>query len=407
MIKGLISKKTTGFLLTGGLLIALIIGVVFSQSFSLGIALVVILFLSVLFLYNPYIGLFLLLFVRTATDRIGNNYSIDIGRNFSLNVNALLGILLIGLTVIYLIFKKNRKVLSWVTKAWLLYLLIASVSIFFSIEKVASIYELFRLLSIFAIFLLGYLIASPKKPSLIFKMILWSSVIPLCLASYQALTETGMGRIAGLKNRLYGTFSDPNSFAAFVLIIIAIIVYFIIQKKNKLNFNQNWKAYSLLIFLVFILTATFSRGGWLALIIFGALLSIFKNPKILLVLAGSLILITLMVTPVRNRVEDVYNPPITSSVYWRFQQWDKMYRLFLKQPFTGYGLGTEINIHEKEFGFYAGNPYTHNDILKNALETGVFGALAYILLLVTTSTTLLISYFKTKNLNYKNIFLII
>lgn len=407
MIKGLISKKTTGFLLTGGLLITLIFSAIFSQSFSLGIALLIALFLAVLFFYNPYTGLSLLLFVRTATDRIGNGYSIDIGKNFSLNINALLGILLIGIAIAYLIFKKNIKIVSVVFGAWILYLLTASISIFFSIEKTASVYELFRLFSIFAIFLLGYLIASPKKPNLVFKMILWSSAIPLCLAFYQALTETGMGRIAGLKNRLYGTFSDPNSFAAFVLIIIAITVYFIIQKKNKLTFDQNWKAYSLLIFLVFVLTATFSRGGWLALIIFGALLSIFKNPKILLILTGSLILITLMVTPVRDRIEDVYNPPITSSIYWRFQQWDRMYRLFQKQPLTGYGLGTEIIIHEKEFGFYAGNPYTHNDILKNALETGVFGALAYLLLLVATSAALFIGYLKTKNLNYKNILLIV
>jgi O-antigen ligase len=94
-------------------------------------------------------------------------------------------------------------------------------------------------------------------------------------------------------------------------------------------------------------------------------------------------------------------------VYWRFEQWDKMYRLFKQQPWTGYGAGTETIVHEKEFGFYSGNPYTHNDLLKNALEMGIFGVIAYSLLIISTSVFLLIKYFKEKNKNYRNIILIV
>jgi O-antigen ligase len=215
-----------------------------------------------------------------------------------------------------------------------------------------------------------------------------------------------MGRIAGLQNRLYGTFSDPNSFAAFCLIVIGILIYHLSRKKS-ISFNKNWKEYSILGFLILILLATFSRGGWLAFLIFLSVFTLIKKPKLLLLLFGSLIFLTLIIEPVRNRLEDVYNPPVTSSVYWRFEQWSKMTDLFKKQPWTGYGIGTETVVHEQEFGFYAGNPYTHNDIIKNALETGIFGALAYLILIITTLATLSMKYFKEKNKNYRNLILVI
>jgi len=409
MTKGLISKNTTGFLLISGLTGILSVNILLSQSFILGITLAIILFISVLFLYNPYLGLFLIISLRVSTDRIGNNYSIGAGKNLNLNTNALTGILLVGLILSYVIFKKwkIKKTIIPVIIAWIFYLTTASISIFFSIERNISFYELFRLFSIFIIFIFGYLITHKKNPDKIFKIIIGASVVPLVFSFYQTITETGMGRVAGLKNRLYGTFSDPNSFAAFVLIIISILVYFIIKKSEKFDFSKNWKEFSLLVSLILIMLATFSRGGWLALIIFGSILSIFKKPKLLLVLISILILTTLTIEPIRNRLEDVYNPPITSSIYWRFEQWDKMSRLFARKPLTGYGLGTETIVHEKEFGFYSGNPYTHNDVLKNALETGVFGLISYIALMLTTFLSLIKNYSKTRNKNLRNIILII
>jgi|GEM_PF-889582 len=406
---GMISPETTGIFLTSGLIVVVIVSIFSSQPLLLGGALTTILFLLVLFLYKPLVGIALLFTVRTAIDKIGTGYSIDITRNISLNANSLLGIMAIGMVFFFLISQKKKFNRSFkvVMTTWILYLTASLVSIFFSVDPGTTFQELVRLFSIFSIFILGYLFASSKKPALGFRIVLYSSIIPLSVGIYQALTESGMGRVAGLKNRLHGTFSDPNSFAAFLVIIIAILVYFMINKSKKVSLAKKWKEFSLISFLIIILLATFSRGGWLALLVFGSILSAFKSPKILLLLMGGFILITLTVEPVQDRVEDVYNPPITSSVYWRFQQWDRMYRLFQKNPWTGYGAGTEVLVHEREFGFNAGNPYTHNDLLKNALETGVFGAISYALLLLATLATLLFGYFRSQKAEVKNLFLII
>jgi len=409
MNKGFLSKKVAGLILITSFMLALITKIIFSADFLILIGFLILTILIIFFLYKPEVGLIILLIVRTATDKIGSDFSFNLGQNFSINANALIGITSIGIVFLFLLFNKNKSTKNILVPlvGWIIYLAVASFSIIFSIDKLASGYELLRLLSIFFIFLLGYFIASSKKPEFAFKSVLYSSIIPLTFALYQLVTETGMGRIAGLSSRLYGTFSEPNGFAAFCLIIIAITVFYLIQRKSNALASNNFNAYLLLSFLVLILIATFSRGGWLALIIFSIALSLFKKPKFLLLIFAGLFFLIITVEPIRDRVEDVYNPPITSSVYWRFEQWDKMYRLFKQQPWTGYGAGTETIVHEKEFGFYSGNPYTHNDLLKNALEMGIFGVIAYSLLIISTSVFLLIKYFKEKNKNYRNIILIV
>jgi O-antigen ligase len=411
MNKGFLNKKMTGLLLISFLVVVLFLKIFLSLPFIFLIGSIFVTFLGVLFLHNPSLGIILLLVFRVAIDRIGNDFNINFNQNFSININALLGIIAIGMTLFYLFSikklpKKKTKNLLFILTAWSLYLMISSISIFFSIDKKASAYELLRLLSILSFFILGFFTGNFKKASFIPKLIFYSSIIPLSFAFYQLIAETGMGRVAGLQNRLFGTFSDPNSFAAFCLIAFGILIYYLSQKK-AISIKENWKEYSILGFLILILLATFSRGGWLAFLIFLTIFTLIKKPKLLLLLFISLILLTSISEPVRDRLEDVYNPPITSSVYWRFEQWSKMTDLFKKQPWTGYGIGTEIVVHEKEFGFYAGNPYTHNDILKNALETGIFGALSYLILIITTSIILLIKYFQEKNKKYRDLILVI
>jgi O-antigen ligase len=184
--------------------------------------------------------------------------------------------------------------------------------------------------------------------------------------------------------------------------------YYQNQENSKKEGSSEKKFYLLSsLFVFFLLLVTFSRGAWLALLIFSFFLSVFKNPKIILYAAGVLLLITLLFEPIQNRMQDLYNPPITGSVYWRMQQWTEMGGLFIQKPLTGYGAGTETIVHESEFGFYAGNPYTHNDLLKNALEAGVMGALTYVLLLVATSIKLFGFYWKSSSDQVKTFFLVI
>lgn len=400
----IISRKTAGVFAIIGLIAVLLYVLIFVKSFAAGLALAIIVLLAVIFLYRPLWGFLIFLVIRPLFDKLGESFSVSISRNFSINAAALLGVLVLGLAFLYF-FKNKTKIFSiplfW---TWFIFIAISIASLFFSVDKSASFYEIIRALTIFTFFALGYSIyQSSQNPKSFLKAVLISAVVPFSFAFYQLITQTGLGGTSGIDSRLYGTFSHPNAFASFVLIILAVSFCFILDK----NTGKKLPFYLIALISLFIIIETFSRGAWLSLLIFAFIISLFQSRKIILLALGLLIIAYFISPLVRDRIEDVYNPPATSSIVWRFQQWEKVYASFSKKPLTGYGTGTETIVFENEYGFYAGNPYTHNDILKAAVEIGIFGAAAYILILALTVFYLFKNYFSSQEQNAKLFYLII
>jgi len=201
------------------------------------------------------------------------------------------------------------------------------------------------------------------------------------------ITKSGLGGTDGIESRLFGTFSHPNPFASFVFITLAILLFLFFFSKEK-----SFKPIIFLIFwALFLLVGTYSRGAWLAFLIFLLVIAFFKSFKSILAIVFISIILFFSFQSIQDRVQDIYNPPADSSVRWRFAQWERMYKIFKKRPLIGQGIGTETIVHDLEYGPYSGNPYTHNDFLRVATETGVFGFTIYFLLI-----------FSTLNLLYKN-----
>jgi O-antigen ligase len=117
-----------------------------------------------------------------------------------------------------------------------------------------------------------------------------------------------------------------------------------------------------------------------------------RAPKLLFLSFGLVIVMFFTSQTVHDRIEDIYNPPADSSIRWRFQQWKNAIAAWQLSPIYGYGAGTEIAIHEQQQGFYAGNPYTHNDFIKVLQETGVIGLTLFVFLIGTTLTLLIKKY---------------
>lgn len=400
----IISKKTAGFILTIGFILILALNLIFIQPVLISFSLVIFLLLSVFFLYNPKWGFLLFLIIRPSIDEFSDNFSLTLAENISVNLSALLGVVFLVLAFIYLSRNKVKILKTPVSFFFLIFILISAISVFFSIDISGTFYEIVRLFTLFASFILAWaIIKKEKDKNTLLQIIIFSAIFPFAESIYQLLTGSGLGGTAGIESRLMGTFSHPNSFASFALIIFAASYYFFNNCEKK---YRVFYIFSLAVSL-FIIFETFSRGAWLGLIVFIFVIGIFKNPKIILGLAALLLILFASSETFRYRVQDVYNPPATSSVRWRFLQWGEMYDAYLKRPLTGYGAGTETLVHEKEYGFYAGNPYTHNDFLKAAVETGFFGFLSYTFLIFSTAIFIFIKYLKTKKSPEKNLLLII
>lgn len=390
----LISKRIAGAIFMGGLVLILFAGLFSREPLITDAVLVFGLILLTIFLHRPKWGIFLILLIRPSIDRFSDTFSLSF-RNISINSSAIFGLLVITLLSIFIF--KNRSVIKFVPlkKYWFLFLLISALSIIFSIDPLSSLYELIRLSSIFLLFISIFIVTKKDRDYRnITYALIYSAIVPLLFATYQLVTGTGLGGTTGIESRLFGTFSHPNPFASFVLIALVVALFFFLKEKIR---SQKWLLGGVVVWGFFLLIQTYSRGAWLAFLIFLLVLIIIRYPKALLGFFLAALLLFFISGAIRDRVEDIYNPPADSSVRWRFAQWERMSDLFMKKPLTGYGIGTEVVVHEKEFGFNAGNPYTHNDFLRVALETGIFGAVSYFILLIATLSKLILNYRKEKN----------
>lgn len=395
----ILSKQSIGILLVFGILTIFIITITLLLPFTTTIGLLFLLFIIASFLYRPLFGFLTIVVLRTSVDFLSSYFSLQLTENIHLNIASIFALLLIASSCLLIIIHWKTALKTPVIIPFFLFIGFSAISFFYSIDKAATVQETIRLVSIFMSFMTAYIltIKIPNARKIIISTILLSALVPVTFALYQFMTGSGFTDSTGTEGRLFGTFKQPNAFASFLLLIVSILTYKIFSTKIKLA-EKNFSKF-LLFFTIALLLLTFSRGGWLALLVFFTIFSLIKAPKLLFITIGFGIILFFTSQAIHERVEDIYNPPSDSSIRWRIQQWKDAVAAWKLSPMYGYGAGTEIEIHEQEHGFNAGNPYTHNDFIKALQETGVIGFVLFASLLLTTLFFLIKQY---RNLSDKN-----
>jgi len=395
----ILSKQSIGILLVFGILTIFVATIIFLLPFTTTIGLLFLLFIIASFLYRPLFGFLTIIILRASVDFLSSYFSLSISENIHLNIASIFALLLIISSCLLILFHWRSALKAPLIIPFILFIGFSAFSFFYSIDKAATIQETIRLVSIFMSFMVAYIltITIPNARKVIISTILISALIPVTFALYQLMTGSGFTDNTGTEGRLFGTFKQPNAFASFLLLIISILTYKIFSTKTKLQ-EKNFSKF-LLFSTIALLLLTFSRGGWLALLVFFTIFSLLKAPKILFITIGFGIVLFFTSQAIHERIEDVYNPPSDSSVRWRAEQWKDALTAWELSPIYGHGSGTEIKIHEQEQGFNAGNPYTHNDFIKSLQETGIIGFTLFSLLFLTTIFFLIKQY---RNLSNKD-----
>lgn len=359
-------------------------------------------FIIALFLLNNKLGFFLIVLIRPLLDSL-TNFNIISVNSFSFNISAIFAIFVISLTI--LIYAKNRQGISMpkLNYFWWVFLAITFISIPFSYDKVASLTEWVRLLSIYSFFFLGFLLIKNKDDFFhLLKVVVYSALIPSFFAIYQFITNSGMTiPLEGITNRIYGTFAHPNLFAYYLVFIFVLLAYLISERKNVFSNSILSALYSILLIL------TFTRGAWLALILVFFIIGAVKFRKMLLALFFLLIIIYLAVEPIRLRVNALreYNPD--SSIEWRKGIWNDGLSIAKEKIIQGHGTGTAHKILLEARGEEAGSPDPHNDYLKLFIENGAIGIISYVFLILALLYTIIKKYFSSKEFHHKDLYLIL
>jgi O-antigen ligase len=398
--KSQLNFKYLSFL--GGLLLVFGLIVFTNLPFLKSIVLISFFLTTVLLFLKPLGGLFLLLFLRPAIDRVGTGEFLKIG-NLSLNYNAILGLITLfwGSVMIFKYRHQFRKIPS---KVWIVtFLVISLLSLIFAPGFQIGLEELVRISSIFILYAVAFLLINSRKQfKKLLTVFLTSAFLPVFSALRQYLTDQGEVVYGEFFKRFFGTFFHPNSLAFFLVFLIALLLFSAKQQREKSPAQFFYLILSLLTFLV--LLGTYTRGAWLGALIIFIAFSIYGFKRFTLGFALIIFLFYLIIPTLQERINDIIRLEPFSSLMWRFRLWQDMLPQFLSNPLFGHGLMSFRYLSENLQGLRTlPAPEAHNDYLRLAIEVGIIGMLGYLLIYLRLVIFYLKKYLKTKDSFLKDI----
>lgn len=332
-----------------------------------------------LYLFSP--TLFFLLFFRASLDPL-----LDLTKSGGIGLGALLNLL--TLLILFVIVAKFKfEIPLSLLKIWGAFLLLGLMSILLSPEKIASMRSFFSILTYFSFFTFAfYLLKSKDDLKGFIKLIIYSSVIPFSftlmefISPEESITKDGF--------RLFGSFSHPNIFA-FYLVLIASLCFYAL-KSTLIRFDNRFLMHVKVILLASLvcLIATKTRSAWIAMAVVFIVYGVMVERRYLLYISIISVL-ALMIPSVHERIIDLFSGSSIdniaeeglNSLAWREIVWLASLDYILDKPILGHGYDTfsyyslEFTPLEGASGFDA-----HNVYVQIAFDMGFLGLLAYLII---------------------------
>ena len=345
--------------------------------------------LVLIFFFNLRTGITLLVFLSPILNLIPDSVTLFPESHFSINLMGLINLSLPLFLVSYLLTHKDYKINSSLSKPISIFLGILLLTVFTSYDSWISLRHWFRLaMPISVYFLILQSFKTERQINQLKKVLLFSSIVPLLMGFYQIFYGFPESSILYSEsknigfNRIIGSFSHPNGYAAYLVILIPLVISFYSENRKA---NQKLFYFLLLGGMLVSLFCTYTRVAWAAF--FGSLtiLGMARYKRIYLSLILSLLIIFLLIPNLNQAFLKRIQPD--SSFYGRFSFNQLSLYLFSQKPLLGNGLGTYqlfsadvFGVMESSYGRDTGVG-SHNDYLRFLSETGIVGFLAYLYLL--------------------------
>lgn len=285
-----------------------------------------------------------------------------------------------------------------------------TVSVSYSLEKTLAITESIRFMSYILIyFIIKYGTQSRKVMKNIINSYIFSSIILCLLGIIQYFTGFDLNKKfvfdykSGAKIRIAATLGNPNSYAAFLVLILFPLIMLIVGEKNR----KKKILYTIISFLVFInMILTGSRNAILAFAIGCVVLAITYNWKLIFILIGASVT-SLYIPQVLNRIKEISDPTQNLS---RIKLWSTALKMIQEHPLIGVGNGNFISLYDAYVKKYPELKYpdykrmpSHNSYLKIESELGVVGILSFLGVLISILSKV-IKFIKVENEEYFKLF---
>lgn len=336
---------------------------------------------SPLYIFSPVI--YLLLLTRASLDPILK--MTDFG---GISFGALL-----NLAVIVFFFggllQSRGTISASVLKLWAGFIAVGLISIVISPIPVTSFRSFVSILTYFSIFSLAYtFVRSREDLESIIKIIIYSSSIPFAVSIVQFIFPEISTTRDGF--RLHGTFSHPNIYAFYLVLIAAVSFYSI--KSNSVFFSKRFirLCTALIPLSAICLIATQTRSAWIAFFAIFFIYGVLCERKYV-VLMCCIGVLALFLPFVQDRIADLASDSQLTdsggeklnSYAWRKVVWISSWEFIQNKIFFGHGYNTfahyflDFFVLEESKGFDA-----HNAYVQVAFDMGLLGLLTYVGLLL-------------------------
>ena len=220
-------------------------------------------------------------------------------------------------------------------------------------------------------------------------------IIVMCLATF-ALNHSYWETVSGRDYSAYSEdlregggmgYAGPNGLAAYEAQMASFLL---VLAGFERKFLLRLAYYGLAVFSALCLAYSLSRGGYLAFLAGCVFVGIFKQRKLLILLPVFLLTWTSLVpAAVQDRVTMSYDGQtgnLDNSAETRITLWEDALEMVHSSPIWGTGFNTYAYMHRERRtdgveGYYED---THNYYLKVLVETGFFGLLIFLFLLIWT-----------------------
>lgn len=196
---------------------------------------------------------------------------------------------------------------------------------------------------------------------------------------------TGQNLVDGFRAAWVGFFGNPNDLA-YVMAMLVPLAMALMTTTKKLS-AKLMAAGCMAIFTLTII-ATFSRIGFLCLVIIGAMTLLRSEQKVrnlMLMLVLMICCLPFVSTQYLERVQTISTYKQDESSMGRIQSWDVGLTMFENNPFVGVGAGCYLLGWPEELrDKYKVVRTAHNTIIQSLGEVGFLGTLCFCLFLISS-----------------------
>jgi O-antigen ligase len=329
--------------------------------------------IPLLFAWRLEAGVLLLVLTRPSLDVFADR-SLASFHGLQLNPASVLAVLVIAIGVPYMVEAWPRLRTAPAILPYLLFAAVAAPGILVAPSTGGAVTEWLRLCAVLVTYALAYLAADrPAAVARLLAAIVVSALIPAAVGVGQ--WANGTTHTIGDVNRATGTFLQPDPYGIYLAVATLAALTMVLASRGI----WRWCAAIVMIVAAAALLVSYTRTGWV-MVVLGAMVLGLVRYRSLLLIVPLMVGVALLLPGVQSRVQSVNQTHeiqygTGNSFQSRVSLWEQNLPKAQQKPLTGLGLGAIVEQSDTQ-------SHVHSDYVRAAVETGLFGFLTFVWLLL-------------------------